>query len=55
MDLPAFTDLDDDLFPFCTAGTVGALQTDEYRVLGRSARTSQPPCRASPTDSCVGR
>ncbi len=33
MDLPSFTDLDDDLFPFCTAETVGALHTDEYRVL----------------------
>ncbi len=33
MDLPSFTDLDDDLFPVCTAGTVGALHTDEYRVL----------------------
>ncbi len=30
MDLPSFTDLDDDLFPFCTAETVGALHTDEF-------------------------
>jgi len=33
MDLPSCTDLDDDLFPFCTAQTVGALHTDQCRVL----------------------
>ncbi len=33
MDEPRFTDLDDDLFPFCTRGTVGALHTDEYGVV----------------------
>jgi len=53
MDLPSFTDLDDDLFPFCTAGTVGALHTDEYRVLwvcdlSRGSGSSGSPSARTP-------
>ena len=32
MDQPRFTDLDDDLFPACTAEHVGITHTDEYGV-----------------------
>ena len=30
--MPSVTDLDDDLFPRCAAGTVGVLHVDEYGV-----------------------